>query len=153
MYGIHPPYSSSTRLYSRDAFMYDVQYNTILVDYKKKIIMHKLELFVSYNAWKMFGFGTQCSGSLWPWTQTSRFVFDSFTEPKPRTLCSVRVRTLFAMFGTGPWPVYLSLERETFWRFYHVVRRAHWAIRQSWHFSLLFSDTESPFQKKESLRI
>ena len=38
-----------------------------------------------------------------------RFVFDDFAEPKPRTLCSVRVRTLFAMFRTGPRPVYLGI--------------------------------------------
>ena len=34
-----------------------------------------------------------------------RFVFGGFAEPEPRTQGSVRVRTLFAMFGTGPRPV------------------------------------------------
>ena len=34
------------------------------------------------------------------------FVFGDFAEPKPRTQGSVQVRTLFAMFGTGPRPVY-----------------------------------------------
>ena len=44
------------------------------------------------------------------------FMFGGFAEPNPEHYvrfgfehCSVRVRTLFAMFGTGPWPVYLTL--------------------------------------------
>jgi hypothetical protein len=32
-------------------------------------------------------------------------VFDDLAEPEHQTLGSVRVRTLFGMFGTGPRPV------------------------------------------------
>ena len=36
-----------------------------------------------------------------------RFMFNNLAEPKPRTLCLVRVRTLLQMFRTELWPVYI----------------------------------------------